>query len=53
MNSLHGLPVVVIDYQQVIYYAEEELPMALQAIHQWAVWFPDHFIILSHTEGDD
>lgn len=49
----HGLPVVVIDYQPVLYGPEEELPRAILDIHMWATWFPDHFIILSYTEGDD
>ena len=49
----HGLPVIVIDYQPVLYYAEEELGLAIHAIHMWATWFPDHFIILSYTHGDD
>lgn len=53
MTTSRELPVIVIDYQPLLYYAEEELQLSIKAIHMWATWFPDHFIILSHVEGDD
>ena len=46
-------PVLIVDYEAVLYTPHEEQAMALEAMHMWAQWFPDHFIILTCKEGDD
>ena len=45
-----ALPVIVVDYAPILYTPDDELAQAIQDIHMWATWFPDHFIILSQQQ---